>query len=230
MANKLIVLSGEAGAGKDSIAKILAEAHGWRTFSLAAPLKRFAEDLLGFSKEQLYGPSHARNAPDPRWNLKCPACGGTGNTKIHYPDPVNDYSLTTCKRCESKGRIEISPRSFLQPLGSEFLRDMIHPDILSMRAVADLEDLIVHRGFSVVINDARYQNDRDNLHAWLGAKRIDVLGVPNKHKDPVGWRLHQSELSRPKSSDIEHTVLNDEEWPFPSLAGKVETMLEALWP
>jgi hypothetical protein len=220
MTNRLIVLSGEAGAGKDSVAKVLVEKHGWTLYSLAGPLKRFAEDMFGFTKEQLYGPSSARNAIDKRWALKCLTCTGTG--KVYGTD--NMHAM-----CEGSGVVyPISPRTVLQPLGSEYLRDMLHPDILTMRARPDLEILL--RSGNVVINDARYDNDRNNLHEWLGAIRVDVIGVVGKRTDGARWRQHQSELSRPEVDKIEFSILNDEEWPFPGLPDKVEAMLEVLCP
>src|SRR5579885_927029 len=137
----IIVLSGEAGAGKDSTAKVLVERHGFVLFSLAGPLKRFAEDMFGFTKEQLYGPSHARNQHNDKWNLKCPKCIGTGG------------ALIRCDKCNGTGRTEISVRSTLQPLGSEYLRDMVHPDCLTYRATWDLREMM-DKGLDVVINDA----------------------------------------------------------------------------
>jgi deoxynucleotide monophosphate kinase-like protein len=65
MQGRLIVLSGEAGAGKDSVAQLLIERLRWTSYSLAAPLKRFVQDMFSFTDAQVYGPSSARNAPDP---------------------------------------------------------------------------------------------------------------------------------------------------------------------
>jgi hypothetical protein len=223
----IIVLSGEAGAGKDSTAKVLVERHGFELFSLAGPLKRFADDMFGFTQEQLYGPSHARNQHNPRWNLKCVKCGGTGSIRIPYPEPVApDYAVSTCSKCNGTGKTEISVRSTLQPLGSEYLRDMVHPDCLTFRATWDLVPMM-EAGKNVVINDARYQNDRNNLHEWLGAHRVDVR-APVKKNDGAAWRKHQSELDRPEDSQLEFILDNPEEWPFPGLPDRVYWMLAEL--
>lgn len=221
----IIVLSGEAGAGKDSTANILVERHGFTLFSLAGPLKRFAEDMFGFTKEALYGPSHARNAHNPKWDLKCPKCAGTGVSQIER-DTVNEYRGDKCTRCGGTGKTEISVRSTLQPLGSEYLRDMIHPDCLTFRASWDLREML-DKGMSVVVNDARYQNDRNNLHDWVGAHRVDVR-APTKKNDGAAWRQHASELDRPTDDQLEYILDNPEQYPFPSLPGRVETMLREL--
>jgi hypothetical protein len=217
--SKLIVLSGEAGAGKDSIAKLLVEQHGWQLYSLAVPLKRFVADMFGFTDEQLYGPSSARNAPDPRWaGLKCPTCSGRGE-RVHV----------ACERCNGKGEIEISPRTTLQPLGYEYLHHMVHPDVLTRRATPDIKALL-DAGTSVVVNDARFQVDRDNLHDWLGGCRVNVSSVRTQgRKEKEAWRKHKGENDLPTDESVEYVIHNDEKWPFPALGSKVDAMLQELF-
>ncbi len=218
---RLIVLSGTAGAGKDSVAKELVNSHGWELYSLAGPMKRFAADMFGFTDEQLYGPSKARNEPDPRWARPCQECAGVGFFPVR--------SLP-CLMCAGTGLInDNSPRRILQLMGEEFLRQMVHPDVLTMRARPDLERML-SEGRSVVINDARNDNDRDNLHAWLGAHRVDVRTERVKPITPENaWRLHASEQRPAKDDSLEHVIhQGDERWPFPSMPGKVRRMLQEL--
>jgi hypothetical protein len=59
----LVGLSGARGAGKSTVAGILARDHGFVEHSFADPLKRLAALLFGFDSEALYGPSAARDAP-----------------------------------------------------------------------------------------------------------------------------------------------------------------------
>ncbi len=59
----LIALAGRAGSGKNTVAKLL-RAH---EVSFAEPLKRFCQEVFGFSDDQVFGPSECRNAPDPRY-------------------------------------------------------------------------------------------------------------------------------------------------------------------
>lgn len=220
-----IVLSGEAGSGKDSVAKILERDHGWTPYSLAGPLKRFVEDMFFFTKEQLYGPSHFRNEHNSMWDLTCPDCGGMGATPNGEDE---EPGWCGCLRCSQTGKIEISVRSTCQPLGSEYLRDMIHPDVLTMRARPDIEKLlsdITQQGHGgVVVTDARYDNDRNNLHEWLGATRVDIRSSVVK-VDGAAWRQHQSETDRPSDVDIDYVLVNNEEHPFPSLPKTISEML-----
>jgi hypothetical protein len=57
----IILLSGQAGSGKDTIASFLVKNHGAMAIALADPMKRFIRDTFGFSESQLWGPSSARN-------------------------------------------------------------------------------------------------------------------------------------------------------------------------
>lgn len=225
----LIVLSGDAGAGKDSVAKILVETRGWQLYSLAGPLKRFAYDLFGFTEEQLYGPSSARNEPDPRWKRPCKVCKGSGKRSAYYAVAALPR-LVTCEPCEGQGKInDNSPRRILQLLGEEWLREMIHPDALTMRAVPDIAAFLKD-GAKIVVNDARNDNDRDNMFYWMNASRVDVR-TDKKRKLRKGdeWRTHKSEMRKAKDSDVEYILRNDEVWPFPTLGDKVDAMLKEIY-
>jgi len=169
----------------------------------------------------LYGPSAMRNAPDPKWARPCSPCKGTGcDDRWSGPKP--------CPVCEGQGMInDNSPRRVLQLLGDEWGRQMIHPDIWTMVARPGIENLL-QRGIRVVINDARFDNDRTNMADWLGAKLVDVRSI-NSKDDGAAWRKHASELARPSDSQLHYVLQNDEEWPFPGLAYRVGDMLHALY-
>jgi hypothetical protein len=63
-----ILLFGEAGSGKDTVADILAKSYGSVSVAMADPMKRLCEYVFDFSENQLWGPSERRNAPDFRYN------------------------------------------------------------------------------------------------------------------------------------------------------------------
>jgi hypothetical protein len=214
-----IVLSGTAGAGKDSIAKILVEKHAFKLVSLSHEMKVFVARAFGWSDDQVFGPSSMRNAPDPRWARPCTHCKCTGKVRSMREHP--------CPKCNGEGKInDNSPRRVLQLLGDEWGRQMIHPDIWTMVTRPVIEDLLKN-DVKIVINDARFQNDRNNLHDWFGAVRVDVQTQKVK-KDGAAWRNHGSELSRPTNDEVEYVISNDEDWPFPSLESKINAMFSDL--
>lgn len=235
--SRFIVLSGEAGAGKDAVAKILIAEHGFEMMSLSDFMKDFAEKVFGWSKEQLYGPSSLRNEPDPRWARPCKGCDKNG-TILEYPalDFCNvcppDGKRIRCPKCHGTKLInDNSPRRVLQLLGSDWAREMIHPDIWTM-ASRERFDKALAEGRSIVVNDARFSNDRQNMHDWHGAVRVDVR--TSRERDPkkldVDWRKHASETDLAGDDEVDYIVHNDERWPFPLLPTTVKTMLSVLYP
>lgn len=63
----ILGVSGLSGSGKDATADILVQDHGFVKMSLADPMKQIARKVYAFTDEQLWGPSQARNAEDPRY-------------------------------------------------------------------------------------------------------------------------------------------------------------------
>lgn len=64
-----VCLAGNAGAGKSTLANLLKDAVGAPSIEYADEIKRFCHRVFGFTEEQLWGPSEARNASDPRFEL-----------------------------------------------------------------------------------------------------------------------------------------------------------------
>jgi len=63
----MFCVSGFSGTGKDEFCRRLVEKHSAVHTGLADPAKRHMADVYGFSRDQLFGPSHMRNAGDPRY-------------------------------------------------------------------------------------------------------------------------------------------------------------------
>jgi hypothetical protein len=62
---KIIAIAGLAGSGKDTIADILVNEHGYVKISLADVMKRFVRELWNIPDENLWGPSHLRSTELP---------------------------------------------------------------------------------------------------------------------------------------------------------------------
>lgn len=68
MATPIILINGQAGCGKDTVAAMIKQyTHNTVCIAQADPMKRFAARVFGFSEHQLWGPSEARNALDERF-------------------------------------------------------------------------------------------------------------------------------------------------------------------
>lgn len=137
----LIILGGEAGAGKDTAAAHLAERYGAAVLAQADPFKRIAKDIFGFDNNQLWGPSHYRNKVDTRFGdhkvlaaalewvygaAKSPVLddvfpGATDTTRRRAASGLQDYFVDACHlRAGQDGGL--SARFVLQYLGSEWGR------------------------------------------------------------------------------------------------------------
>lgn len=99
--HRLIGLTGLAGCGKSTVADALAE-RGWTVVSLADPMKDALAEWFGWSHDRLYGPSEARNAPDPRWGgltaRRALQHLGTEFGRAMHPDVWIRYALSRAAR------------------------------------------------------------------------------------------------------------------------------------
>jgi hypothetical protein len=64
-----IGLLANAGHGKTTAARYLADKYDAKIVSLAGPLKRVAQKVMGFSDQQLYGTQAEKEAVDPRYGF-----------------------------------------------------------------------------------------------------------------------------------------------------------------
>jgi hypothetical protein len=79
------------GAGKDTVADVLTVLRGTVKMAFADSFKRIVKDTYGFSYDQLWGPSHLREEPDPRYLRMAKGELGTMNDA---PNPKEDVYLT----------------------------------------------------------------------------------------------------------------------------------------
>jgi hypothetical protein len=133
----LIILSGKAGSGKDTVAGMLAS-YGMQPIAMADPMKRMAQLLFGFTDDQLWGSSESRNAPvgidrdiftknfeNPLSNqainvqLDTMLQGLIGDPVAAWPTFKAWYKGVCIHALELNG---ITPRYVLQTLGTEFGR------------------------------------------------------------------------------------------------------------
>lgn len=67
MSTPIMLLTGAAGSGKDTVASFLVKNHEAVAIAQADPMKRLAKIIFGFTDDQLWGPSESRNAVDERY-------------------------------------------------------------------------------------------------------------------------------------------------------------------
>jgi hypothetical protein len=94
-----------------------------------------------------------------------------------------DYKEEPCPFL--KGR---TPRHAMQTLGSDWGREMIHPEIW-IEAWQQRTLGLLNRGLDVVIDDCRFENEAEAVRK-LGGKIVEVTGrskgLSKKHKSEAG--------------------------------------------
>jgi len=218
----LIGLVGKAGSGKGEVTKFMIE-QGYAAIALADPMKQFAQDVMGWSDEQLWGASELRSTPDSRSNvstcLNCDWFGQLDDCLTRDGEPP-EFSRDTpyCPACHepSVTTAPLSPRIFLQLIGTNYGR-AIYPDIwvdlALQRAGLILADVVTPIPFAksikyggihhlipgVVISDVRFINEAKAIKV-NGGELVHVVR-PNTDKVSTGIANHASEVEQERIPD-----------------------------
>lgn len=197
---------------------------------LADPLKEFCHHVYGFSLEQLWGPSEARNRPDQRFPREY---------REHRPD------RGTCNRCGDPSAAScfsyLTPREALQQLGTEWGRSLYSEtwvDLLLRRiemfaaraperpaqAHAFVNSWVVPRVETVVVSDCRFINEI----AVLSERRHAVWRVERNQKNgSVSNHLSEQEQTSDEAAGyVQHVI--DNNGTFANLRSKVREALATL--
>lgn len=203
----IIGISGLAGSGKDTAADFLVKNHGFTKTFFATPIKDFCEMVFHFSREQLWGPSSARNAEDLRYRsseawqtawrmfdlLAVPWLNEIGlGEKSHQA--LKQWFHLLLFSSQAQG-VPFTPRLALQTLGTEFGRAQ-DPDLWVKLAVRD-------DGTNKVLVDVRFKNEMAGIREAGGylirVKRGSGLGGVSA--------AHQSEAEQLEIPDSQFTAV-----------------------
>jgi hypothetical protein len=122
----LIGVCGLIGSGKDTIAGTLVGI-GWKRYSMAKPLKDMTAALFNWPRDMVEGDTAESRA---------------------WREQRDDWWSERLAR-------EITPRSVLQYMGTEVMRQNFHDDIW----VACMEKFYAENGPHIVISDVRFPNE-----------------------------------------------------------------------
>ena len=203
----IIGISGLAGSGKDTVADMLLKHKGVIKVSLADPIKRFAAEMWGFSKEQLFGPSQFRNAPDPRYetspgNFLTPRkvlqhLGTEGGRAIDY-DVWIRYALDVSSTLLNAKPREwcYSPENGLQQYISQYPQG-------EFETLDDFPEKVK----AVIIPDCRFPNEIEQIKA-AGGILIRIVRPGAGLKDAFGLHASEREMADIPDSDFSVVLQN----------------------
>ena len=213
MTKKLIIgLSGLAGSGKDFVANLLVNNHGFVKIALADPLKRICQEVFDFSDDQLFGPSEKRNEPDKRYFT-----GKTIGSAVEKDSPIYEDS-----------KIYLTPRFALQTLGTDWGRTC-YPEVWTNYTMRVANKLLSGQGWQydprhglwqepevfndingVVISDIRFRNEMEAVKNH-GGKVVRIKRDKSTTLSGLASQ-HSSEQEQKEILDSEFDyVLNNQE-------------------
>lgn len=247
----IILLCGEAGSGKDTIAGFLAKNHKCQPIAFADPMKRFAMKAFGFTEDQLWGPSEARNAVDARFashkecNAVLDSLEGPALTELHTGGPavrrLEAWAFRLLKTAQQEGGL--TPRKMLQTLGTEWGRRE-NPNMWIDRAIWTAKQILYHgaeysrtRGLMlygpapefVVISDGRFRNEILKVRE-LGAQVWKIRSSSTPTMSSAGVANHVSEVEQRSIPNFYFTATlnNDKSYGLGAAEGMVRQAMAQL--
>lgn len=236
----LIVLCGQAGSGKDTVADMLCELDDSMVkVSLADPLKRFCMEVFNFTEGQLWGPSEQRDMPDVRYPLD----GSTLPLEIfglesqlkHLQDLAAEGPCEPIDTAQMRSIADmyLTPRKALQLLGTEWGR-ACYPHtwiVYALRIIRQLQEgnynYSKRQGViydptegpkSVVIPDGRFGNELKTFRN-VGAYNVKITG---RTSSKIKTTEHRSETEQKTLSEDAFDFIINNNGTYTDLCSKVK--------
>ena len=190
----VILLAGKAGSGKDTVAYRLVESHAFAQVAFADFLKELAVIIL-----------HGMDCTVSSEYFEKRELKETFIRDIH--DRLFEF------RTEKRNGVSMTYRQFMQQLGTEALRDVIHKDMWVIPVQKFIRDAYTdskRRFRGVVISDTRFPNEIDGIKEYCReyGDRIAVTDVNIIRPDASKMDRHASETSL-KNHEFSIGLLNN---------------------
>lgn len=204
---RIIGVSGFAGAGKDTLAYALEEGFQFCKMALADPIKEACASWFDWDRQTLWGASHLRNKPDPRYGDLTPRRAlqfvGTEIGRNLYPNVWVDCVMRRAEKA-------------LREHGYNLLEDE-----------EDGPPRYYERGaVGVVISDVRFRNEIDAIQkagGWVVRIKREGAGLAGS------GALHPSEAEQAKISDDDFDFVVENDGTVEDLGLVAEAIAREFW-
>lgn len=216
----IIAISGKKGSGKDTVAKMIMEmtSQKWENVKFADTLKDMVCLLIGCTREQLEDPKFKETPLGPEWDRLVETSSYGAPDRIY---PVGYEGMTHIAHTRKES---LTPRLILQLLGTEGVRNVIHPNAW-VNATMDKYHLVLktdpekdNDGISItykdfpdwLITDMRFPNELQAIEDKKGITlRVNRFQLTLEDNHPSETALDDAEFDYVISNDSDMEVLRD---------------------
>lgn len=194
----------------------------WKRKLFADKLKDIVCLLIGCTREQLEDDVFKNTPLGPEWNRLVCKYSYDGRRYSAYFNDMNE-AIKFLQEENAYGAEyimeTITPRIMLQKIGTEGLRDLIHPNVHVNALFADVDKELATMSYGgVIITDVRFPNELEAIDQRGGL----IIRVENPRK--VSTDTHPSEISLDNFENFDYHILNDST--LDNLQLKVKNMME----
>lgn len=204
----IVMFVGKLGSGKDTAAEMMrSRVTNGKSVTLAAPMKEFAKSIMGFTHDQMYGPSSRREEifawPDDEVENAF-SMRAHGFLKSLFGTVSADSA--TALNSWFWGIMHNGPRTgrhVLQTLGTEFGRSQGR-DVWINAGINLAQDMLVEGANLVTITDGRFRNE------VLAVKKAGGMVIHIVNPDDKTVATHASEKEQESIPEFwyDYTLVN----------------------
>jgi hypothetical protein len=199
---KIVAFVGPKGSGKDTCADILKKSKKLRvSVPFALPLKRICCQVFGLHYNLVNDPVlKEKELRDPiKVNIK--HLRAIKNLMQTYVDPYGEDTFYNLNKATDRlvGTTLTTPRQILQIIGTEFIRNEIHPDWHCMAAFSEknLTEVVKsgNRNITVAVTDCRFPNEFNYILKKFGHDAAFFYVERPEAEERLAKATHASETS-----------------------------------
>ena len=206
---KAAVFVGPKGSGKDTCADLLRKQKRLRvSIPFALPLKRICMAVFNLHTNLINDPVLKEKELKEPIKITIKHLRNIKNLMQTYVDPYGEGTYYNLNKATDNlvGRLLKTPREVLQIIGTEFIRNEIHPDWHCMAAFSEknLKEVIKsnNRNLTIAVTDCRFPNEFNYINAKFGADAEYFYVERPEAEERLAKATHASETEVLKVKDL----------------------------